>query len=62
MHLTYKNTKDEILAVMHQAKHEPQHMHHALELVWIKSGSLELGMGEELYHMQAGDVGILSQI
>ena len=59
MHLTYKNTKDEILAVMHQAKHEPPHLHHALELVWIKSGSLELGMGEELYHMQAGDVGIL---
>ena len=47
MHLTYKNTKDEILAVMHQAKHEPPHLHHALELVWIKSGSLELGMGEE---------------
>lgn len=33
MHLTYKNTKDEILAVMHQAKHEPPHLHHALELV-----------------------------
>ena len=59
MHLTYKNTKDEILAVMRQAKHEPPHLHHALELVWVKSGSLELGMGEELYHMQAGDVGIL---
>lgn len=59
MHLAYKNTKDEILAVMRQAKHEPPHLHHALELVWVKSGSLELGMGEELYHMQAGDVGIL---
>ena len=59
MHLTYKNMKDEILAVMHQAKHEPPHLHHALELVWVKSGSLELGVGEELYHMQAGDVGIL---
>lgn len=59
MHLAYKNTKDEILAVVRQAKHEPPHLHHALELVWVKSGSLELGMGEELYHMQAGDVGIL---
>ena len=45
MHLTYKNMKDEILAVMRQAKHEPPHLHHALELVWVKSGSLELGMG-----------------
>ena len=31
MHLAYKNTKDEILAVMRQAKHEPPHLHHALE-------------------------------
>ena len=55
----YTNIRYEILAVMRQAKHEPPHLHHALELVWVKSGSLELGMGEELYHMQAGDVGIL---
>lgn len=62
MHLTYKNTKDEILAVMRQAKHEPPHLHHALELVWVKSGSLELGMGENCTTCKPGMSGYFSQI
>ena len=52
MHLIYEDTKEEIIAVQRKAKHQPPHLHQAMELVYVIKGSLELGVGLELYHME----------
>ena len=31
----------------------------ALEIVWVTEGALELGVGQELYHMENGDIGFV---
>lgn len=59
VHLTVVDTKEEILAVERAAGHVPPHLHNALELVWVTEGALELGAGQELYHMECGDLGFV---
>lgn len=59
MHLIYEDTKEEIIAVQRKAKHQPPHLHQAMELVYVIKGSLELGIGLELYHMEEGDIGLV---
>ena len=59
MHLVYEDTKEELLAIGRRAKHQPPHLHQTLELVYVKKGSLELGVGLELFHMEEGDIGLV---
>lgn len=59
MHLVYEDTKEEILAVERKAKHQPPHLHQTMELVYVMKGSLELGVGLELFHMEEGDIGLV---
>lgn len=59
MHLTIKETKEEIYAVRRAPKHVSPHLHHALEIVCVTEGALELGVGQELYHMEKGDIGLV---
>lgn len=59
MHLIYEDTKEEIIAVQRKAKHQPPHLHQAMELVYVIKVSLELGVGLELYHMEEGDIGLV---
>lgn len=59
MQLKFVNTKDEILAVKRKTKHIEPHLHNALEIVCVTDGTLELGVGQELYHMEKGDVGLV---
>lgn len=59
MHLIYENTKEEIIAVKRKPRHQSPHLHTALEIVYVTAGSLELGMGQELFHMDEGDIGII---
>ena len=33
--------------------------HNALEIVCVTNGALELGVGQELYHMEKGDIGFV---
>lgn len=35
------------------------HLHNALEIVCVTEGVLELGVGQELYHMKKGDIGFV---
>ena len=58
MHLVYEDTKEEILAIERRAKHQPPHLHQTVELVYVMKGSLELGVGLELFHMEEGDIGL----
>lgn len=42
-----------------ESKHVGPHLHQAIEFVYVTKGTLELGVGEELYHMEEGDLGIV---
>ena len=59
MQLKYVNTKEEIIAVNKRSKHIEPHLHNAVEIVCVTRGTLELGVGQELYHMEKGDIGIV---
>ena len=59
MQLKYVDTKEEIIAINRKAKHIEPHLHNALEIVCVTSGTLELGVGQELYHMEKGDIGFV---
>lgn len=59
MHLKYKETKNVLKITTRKSKHVGPHLHSALEIVYVTEGTLELGMGTELYHMEAGDIGFL---
>lgn len=59
MHLTYENTNEEIIAVKRKPRHQPPHLHNAMEIVCVTKGTLELGVGQELYLMETGDIGVV---
>ena len=59
MHLTFKETKEEVYAVQRVSKHVSPHLHNALEIVCVTEGTLEMGVGQELYHMEKGDIGFV---
>ena len=49
MHLTFKETKEEVYAAQRVSKHVSPHLHNALEIVCVTEGTLEMGVGQELY-------------
>lgn len=59
MHLVYENTKEEVIAIKKTPVHRPPHLHNALEIVYVTEGCVELGVGEELFHMDQGDIGFI---
>ena len=59
MQLKYVDTKEEIITINRKSKHIEPHLHNALEIVCVTSGALELGVGQELYHMEKGDIGFV---
>ncbi len=59
MHLTFKETKEEVYAAQRVSKHISPHLHNALEIVCVTEGTLEIGVGQELYHMEKGDIGFV---
>ena len=62
MHLSFVDTKEEILALKRKSKHVAPHLHNALEIVCVTNGTLELGVGQELYHMEKGDIGFVTSV
>ena len=59
MFLTYENKNDDIIIEWKKQTHFPPHIHQVIEMVYIKSGTLELGVGKELYHMEKGDFAVV---
>ena len=59
MFLTYENNNSDIVIEWKKSTHFPPHIHEAIEMVYITKGTLELGVGQELYHMEKGDFGIV---
>ncbi len=42
-----------------KSNHVPPHVHTSVEIVYVTSGTQEVGVGQELYHMEAGDVAVV---
>lgn len=59
MILTYENRNAEISYERKKSIHVPPHLHDAIEMVFVTEGSVELGVGKELYHLEKGDFGIV---
>ena len=59
MHIQYKETKNSVRIREKDSKHIEPHLHSALELVYVTEGTLELGMGTDLFHMEKGDLGLI---
>ena len=59
MFLAYENKDRDIIVEWKKPTHFPPHLHDAIEMVYITKGTLELGVGEELYHMEKGDFAVV---
>lgn len=59
MYPTYETRNKEISYEYKNSVHVPPHLHEAIEVVYVTKGSVELGVGKELYHMDEGDLGIV---
>lgn len=57
--LTYENRSKEIAVEWKASIHVPPHLHEAIEIVYVTEGTVELGVGQELYHMDTGDFAII---
>lgn len=57
--LMYENKNKEVVMEWKKSIHFPPHLHEAIELVYVTDGTLELGVGQELYHMEEGDFAIV---
>lgn len=59
MYPTYEMRSKEIAYEYKDSVHLPPHLHEAIEVVYVTKGSVELGVGKELYHLNEGDLGIV---
>lgn len=59
MYPFYEAAMTAIRIIDKEPEHTAPHLHRAMEFVYVTKGTLELGMGRELYHMEEGDLGIV---
>lgn len=55
----YEKKRKQFQIVKKISKHCPPHLHDNPELVYVTEGTLELGVGQELFHMEKGDFAIV---
>ena len=55
----YEKTENELDIRHIRSRHIAPHLHEALECVYVTDGTLEIGIGKELYHMKKGDFAIV---
>lgn len=55
----YESQKREIIVEWKKSVHLPPHLHEEIELVYVTNGTVELGVGKELFHMEKGDFAII---
>lgn len=51
--------KDTMYLVEKISKHAAPHLHNCLEMILVTKGTLEIGMGQELFHMEKGDMAVI---
>lgn len=59
MLLTYEKKNEGISAEWKKTVHVPPHLHEAIEIIYVTDGTVELGVGQELFHMEEGDFAIV---
>ncbi|MBQ4529589.1 MAG: helix-turn-helix domain-containing protein [Lachnospiraceae bacterium] len=59
MLLTYENRSNKITVEWKSSTHVPPHLHEAMEIIYVTEGTVELGVGQELHHMNTGDFAIV---
>ena len=59
MLLTYEKRNEKVSVEWKKSVHVPPHMHEAIEIIYVTDGTVELGIGQELYHMEKGDFAIV---
>ena len=59
MPLTYEKRNEVVSVEWKKSVHVPPHMHEAIEIIYVTDGTVELGIGQELYHMEKGDFAIV---
>lgn len=59
MYAVFENTSEDFRFIDKKSVHVPPHIHTALEIVYITKGTQEVGVGQELYHMEEGDVAVI---
>jgi len=57
--LAYENKDNDIMVQWKKPTHFPPHIHEVIEMVYLLKGTLELGIGPELYHMEKGDFAVV---
>lgn len=55
----YENIEDNLEIYTGKASHIPPHLHKSLECVYVTEGTLELGIGLNMYHMNTQDFAII---
>lgn len=55
----YENRSEGVSVEWRKTEHVPPHLHEAIEIVYVTEGTIELGVGQELYHMDTGDFAIV---
>ena len=55
----YENRSEGISVEWKKTVHVPPHLHEAIEIVYVTEGTIALGVGQELYHMDTGDFAIV---
>ena len=59
MHFFYELKEDQMEIYEKESVHYPPHIHKSMECIYVTSGTLELGVGETLCHMEPGDFGVV---
>lgn len=59
MPLTYEKKNEGVSAEWKDSIHVPPHLHEAIEIIYVTDGTVELGVGQELFHMEKGDFAIV---
>jgi len=59
MVLNYKKTDAMLDITDRKLHHVAPHLHGVLEMVYVTEGTLEIGVGTELYHMEEGDFAVV---
>lgn len=55
----YEQKREQFNIVHKVSKHYPPHLHANLEIVYVTEGTLELGVGQDFFHMEKGDFAIV---
>ena len=55
----YCENKNSLYMIHKFSQHFPPHLHETIEMIYITSGTLELGIEQELFHMEKGDFAIV---